>query len=64
MQPKRLEKNANITLKSALLPQAVSHAGAGGTRWLQLRLVYANASVPSFALIRVHIDLSLRDLTI
>ena len=26
MHPKRLEKNANITLKSALLPQAVSHA--------------------------------------
>jgi hypothetical protein len=26
MHPRRLEKNANITLKSALLPQAVSHA--------------------------------------
>jgi len=24
MHPRRLEKNANITLKSALLPQAVS----------------------------------------
>jgi hypothetical protein len=27
MHPRRLEKNANITLKSALLPQAVSHGG-------------------------------------
>jgi hypothetical protein len=26
MHPRRLEKNANITLKSAQLPQAVSHA--------------------------------------
>ena len=26
MHPRRLEKNANITLKSALLPQAVSQA--------------------------------------
>jgi hypothetical protein len=26
MHPRRLEKNANITLKSALLPRAVSHA--------------------------------------
>ena len=56
MHPRRLEKNANITLKSALVPQAVSHARAGGTRWPRLRVVYANASVPSFALIRARID--------
>jgi hypothetical protein len=27
----------NITLKSALLPQAVSHGGRGAAPWLQLR---------------------------
>jgi hypothetical protein len=32
MQPRRLEKNANITLKSAVLPQAVSHTGIGASR--------------------------------
>jgi hypothetical protein len=37
MHPRRFEKNANITLKSALLPQAVSHGGRGASRWLQLR---------------------------
>jgi hypothetical protein len=36
MHPRRLEKNANITLKSALLPQAVSHGGRGAAPWLPL----------------------------
>jgi hypothetical protein len=37
MHPRRLENNANITFKSALLPQAVSHGGRGAAPWLQLR---------------------------
>ena len=38
MHPRRLEKNANITLKSALLPQAVfTCVKQERSRWLQLR---------------------------
>ena len=36
MHPRRLEKNANITLKSTLLPQAVFTAkGVKGARWFK-----------------------------
>ena len=37
MHPRRLEKTANITLKSALLPPAVFTWWSEAARWLQLR---------------------------
>jgi hypothetical protein len=46
MQPTRLEKNANITLKSALVPQAVSKARAQS----RAAKVYGHAQLHSWNL--------------
>ena len=46
MHPRRFEKNANITLKSALLCRAVFHAiGVEAARWLQSNMVSPIGSI-------------------